>query len=246
MSQTLLLAGIAALSQVVGAILFVQIRNITNALRYAILAVSAGFLLSLTFLELLPPALAAGRYGPMVTLAGFFLVLFLQMGLNPGVIHTHHVEESPEWITNAAHLQHLTRGHVWLFPVGLGLVIHSLFDGVLLESAHHVRPELSFAAFWAIFIHKFPVGLTLAAILSALGYGALVALMSAGFLGLMTVIGVLAMHGLVAFSSYGLALSAGSLLYVCTVEFVPIVYHAPKRRYTLLVILGLFVGWLLF
>lgn len=246
MTQTFIYALIAAISQVVGALIFVQIHQITDRLRYVVLAISAGFLLSLTFLELLPVAFTAGTNGPLVTLAGFFLVLILQMGLNPGIIHTHHLEENPDWITNHAHLQHLTRGNVWILPVGLGLAIHSLFDGVLIESAHHVAPDYSLAAFWAVFIHKFPVGLTLAAILSVLGYGAGIALLSATFLGLMTLVGTIAMHGLAAFSSYGLALSAGSLLYVCTVEFVPIVYHAPERKYMFLVILGLFTGWLIF
>ena len=237
------LALIAAAGHIAGALIFIRIRRIPDRFRYVVLALSAGFLISLVFLDLLPPALAWGPQGPLACLAGFFVVLGLQVWLDPSMIHTHHVEEHPAWLTDVGHAHHLTRGGRWVIPVLVGLSIHSLFDGILLESAYDTRAALGMKAFWAVFVHKVPVSLTLTAVLLTLGVRYILAFAIAVGLGFMTVLGLFVMHFLAPWAGYGLALAAGSLLYVTTVEFVPIVYHAPGRFYVVLALAGVLAGW---
>lgn len=238
----LLLAFIASLSHMVGALVFVRMRRIPERLRYAILAVSAGFLISLTFLDLLPPAYTNPPWGPFMVLAGFFVVLLLQFLLNPTMVHTHHVEEHTSWVTDVGHVHHLTRTGRWMVPVFIGLTVHSFFDGVLLGSAFAFRADLGIKAFWAIFVHGFPVSLTLTALLLTLGVRYGFALLAAVLLGFTTILGLLFIEIMTAWAVIGLGLAAGSLLYVTTVEFIPIIYHSPGRFNVILTLLGLFAG----
>lgn len=234
---------LAALGNVLGALVFVRVRQVSHDVRYSLLGLSAGFLMALTVLEILPTLLdEAGETGFRYLLAGFFLTFFLQRWLDPSLIHTHHVEEHELWVSDGQHLHDLLRhGHVGA-TVLAGLLIHSLMDGALLGSAVGTQTDLDAVAFLAILIHKFPDGLTLAAVMTATGAPFRRSLGGALGMGGMTVLGALAMDRLRDWAAVGLGFSTGTLLYVVTVEFIPIVLHAPRRWYSLTILAGLLMG----
>ena len=234
---------IAALGNVLGALVFVRVRSVSHDVRYSLLGLSAGFLMALTVLEIMPTLLdEAGETGFHYLLAGFFLTFFLQRWLDPSLLHTHHVEEHELWVSDGQHLHDLIRRTHWGTTVLAGLLVHSLMDGALLGSAVGTQTDLGTVAFLAILVHKFPDGLTLAAVLTAAGAPFRRALWGALGMGGMTVLGAGLMDALRPWASVGLGFSSGSLLYVVTVEFVPIVLHAPRRWYSLTILAGLLVG----
>ncbi|GBC85270.1 Zinc transporter ZupT [bacterium HR11] len=233
----------AALGNVLGALVFVRVRSVSHDVRYSLLGLSAGFLMALTVLEIMPTLLdEAGETGFRYLLTGFFLTFFLQRWLDPSLLHTHHVEEHELWVSDRQHLHDLIRHTHWGATILVGLLVHSLMDGALLGSAVGTQTDLGTIAFLAILVHKFPDGLTLAAVMTATGAPFRRALGGALGMGGMTVLGAWMMDVLRPWAAVGLGFSSGALLYVVTVEFVPIVLHAPRRWYSLTILAGLLVG----
>ncbi len=241
----ILLAGTAALGNLFGALIFARVQTVSHHIRYSLLGFSGGFLMAVAMLDLVPALLVSqGRSIMFYVLAGFFMMLIIQRWIEPSLIHTHHVEEHELWLSNHQHLRELIRASNWTFAVLFGLGLHSLLDGVLLGSALLQETQLGYMVFIAILIHKFPVGLTMAAVMVVAGHAFRWILASAALLGGLTVLGASLMGFLQAWVQTGLGISAGTLLYVATVEFLPIVHHAPRRWYSLTVLIGLFIGML--
>jgi zinc transporter ZupT len=132
----------------------------------------------------------------------------------------------------------------------LGLGVHTLFDGVAIAAGFMVAPSLGVLLFFAVLVHKLPEGFTVASLMLASGHSQGRALLAAGLLGVLTILGALA-TALVAqhHVAYALALSAGVTLYVAASDLIPEVNRegGPKLGWTVFGGLVLFVAvdWLL-
>jgi ZIP family zinc transporter/zinc and cadmium transporter len=120
----------------------------------------------------------------------------------------------------------------------LGLLLHTLFDGVAIASGFGVSTELGLLIFSAIALHKIPEGVTIASIMLASGNSVARAIGSVVLLGLSTVIGVLLTAWVKPLEHHGLALSAGVTLYVAASNLVPEVQKQHGLRYALSVFVG--------
>ena len=181
------------------------------------IALSAGFMLSVALLDLAPEAIQQQGAGaaPFILL-GFLLVHLTQHTLVP---HFHFGEEVHE-VTKAVSMSALA-----------GLLLHTFVDGVAITSGFEVRASLGFLVFVAILLHKLPEGLAISSIFLASGSSRRRALLAGASLGVATIIGGL-LTGLIApLSQYGLALSAGVSLYVGASNLVPEFQH--KRDWKL-------------
>ena len=181
------------------------------------IALSAGFMLSVALLDLAPEAIQQQGAGaaPLILL-GFLLVHLTQHTLVP---HFHFGVEVHE-VTKAVSMSALA-----------GLLLHTFVDGVAITSGFEVRASLGFLVFIAILLHKLPEGLAISSIFLASGSSRRRALLAGASLGVATIIGGL-LTGLIApLSQYGLALSAGVSLYVGASNLVPEFQH--KRDWKL-------------
>jgi len=108
-----------------------------------LLAFSGAFLLSITFLHLIPESIEhIGPVSGMLLLFGFFIQQFVQK-FTHGVEHGH------------AHIENETHHHVSVWPVLLGLSLHAFGEGLPLGISYSesgVLPSL----FLAIALHKMP------------------------------------------------------------------------------------------
>jgi zinc and cadmium transporter len=102
----------------------------------------------------------------------------------------------------------------------VGLLLHTLVDGVAIASAFGVSDALGLLVFMAILLHKFPEGLAISSLFLAAGAGRARALYAAAALGAATIIGVVLTSALAFLSTWGLAL-AGVTLYVGASNLVP-------------------------
>ena len=171
------------------------------------IALSAGFMVSVSLLDLIPEAVTqhgAGA-GPLVLL-GFLLVHLTQHTLTP---HFHFGEEVHE-VTRAVSFSALA-----------GLFVHTFVDGVAIASGFQVRATLGVIVFIAILLHKFPEGLAIASIFLAAGSGRARALAAGAALGGATVLGALFTEYVAPLGAYGLPLAAGVTLYVGASNLVP-------------------------
>src|SRR5204862_783384 len=191
----------AAAANVFGGAIIVQRHWDHSYLRYVV-ALGAGFMLATSIVEMVPTSLELrGKTGAFLVLLGYLIIHFFEHTVTP---HFHFGEEthSDEFI--AAH-----KG----FSVLLGLVIHSLFDGIAIASGFIVSNWLGWIIFLSIFLHKIPEGFTIASVMLASGQSRGIAWGASILLGAATLAGVLAMALLRHEVSFGLPLSAGVTIY---------------------------------
>jgi zinc and cadmium transporter len=200
-------AVIAALGNVAGGLAVARGARFGLRLIEGLLALGAGFMLSVTIIEVLPEAFVqGGTEAALFVLLGYLLVHLSQ---HTATQHFHFGEETHP-VTQVAGISAL-----------VGLLLHTFFDGVAIASGFAINRELGILLFLAIFLHKLPEGVTIASLQIAGGRRAGQAVGSAALLGLATVIGVLVTDSVAFLTTHGLALAGGVTLYVAASNLVP-------------------------
>jgi ZIP family zinc transporter/zinc and cadmium transporter len=190
----------------------------------ATLSFAAGFMISVSILDLLPDSIAvAGRLAPMVALAAYILVHLTQHTIGR---HFHFGEETHS-VSELVSVSAL-----------IGLLMHTFVDGVAVASGLRVSTGLGALVFVAVLLHKFPEGLAISSLFMAAGAGRVKALAAAGALGVTTMIGLLMTDHLQFLRTYGLAISAGVTLYVGASNLVPELQDQPGFRIPLSFVAG--------
>ncbi len=233
----LFLLGVCAASANVlgGLILFPT--GIHNRFKFAlkyVLALGAGFMLAVTFIEIFPETISLWQAKensakpeafimPMVLLlAGYLLTQFFEHTIAP---HVHLGEE--------VHSDHLISASSAYTAIG-GLLIHTFFDGVSIAAAAQVDFKVGILVFFAIFLHKFPEGFTIASMVIAAGKGFREVLAATSLVGLTTLLGVLfflLIGNNIGFTvAYALPLASGVMLYVAASDLIPEVNHHGGKR----------------
>ncbi len=229
---------LAGAANVTGGVLAVGTRTWDHVRQSYLVAAGAGFMLAAVILRMIPESYRLsnpdGAYGGtfsvgLLILSGYLLVHFAEHVL---LGHFHFGEET--------HHEH------WVKPVVgttalLGLALHTLFDGVSIGSGFLVTPTLGILVAIAVFLHKIPEGFTVASIMVAAGRSRRDAVMSATWLGLVTVAGVLGISVWSRAVHIALPLSAGAGLYVAASDLIPAVNEAKGVRKPLAVFGGVFL-----
>ncbi len=249
--QLLIFGIVAALANVLGGLILfppgIQ-KNYKKLLKY-ILALGAGFMLAVIFIDVLPEAIAlwqtpetvgkgsASLYAPMILLlVGYLITQFFEHTIAP---HFHLGEEMD--------CDHLISTSSAYTAIG-GLLIHTFFDGVSIAAAAQVDYRVGILVFLAVFLHKFPEGFTIASMILATGKGLKETLFATSLVGLTTFLGVLLYYIVgerVGFTvAYALPVASGVTLYVAASDLIPEVNHHGGKRP--LVSLSVFAGVALF
>jgi len=212
----LVFALIAAGANVLGAV------AVTSRARWSVraldtmIALAAGFMISVALIDIFPEALArGGRSAAVVALSGFLLVHLAQHT----IVHHFHFGEETHKVTQVVSVSALA-----------GLLMHTFVDGVAIASGFHVSDTLGTLIFVAILLHKFPEGLAISSLFIAAGASRSRALGAAALLGVATVAGVLLTSSLGVLADHGLALSAGVTLDVAASKLIPEFQMKPGWR----------------
>lgn len=245
----LLFGALAALANILGGLILFPSKfhkNYRKWLKY-LLALGAGFMLAVTFFEILPKTIILWQQAhpgetdnlsvPMVLLlGGYLLTQFFEHTIAP---HFHLGEEVP---------------HDTLIPLksaysGVGgILIHALFDGVSIAAASQIDTTVGFLVFIAVLLHKFPEGFTIGSLIVAAGKGIREVLIATSLIGGTTLLGAVLYYFVgnsLGFSvAYALPLASGITLYVAASDLIPEINHHGGRRG--LVSLALFAGVALF
>jgi len=230
MLLSLLLGAVAAVADIFGGLVLVRANWEKRYLRYSV-AMGAGFMLAVAFLEMLPESLHfSPKWAPVLVLAGYCAIHLLEHTIVP---HFHFGEEThhDEFISARTS-----------YSVLAGLAVHALFDGVAIASGFVLSNLLGWLIFIAIFLHKVPEGFTVASVMLASGRSRNAALIAASVLATATLLGVLVISVLPSWVKAGLPLSAGVAIYVAATDLVPEVNREPGIRMALV----FFAGVLLF
>lgn len=244
---------VAAAGNLIGGY-FVVRRDWPRVFLQYFLALGAGYMLAVAFLDVIPESIRlAGDSALLLVVLGYFVVHLFEHTIAP---HFHFGEETHLDFDHATHSraeEHAHAGHVHepqhekqregyrryvSRTVLLGLVIHTFFDGVAIAAGFLVSTWLGFMIFAAVFLHKLPEGFTVASVVLASGQSKRNAILAAGLLGAATLFGVLLTSALQSQLKYALPISGGVTVYVAATDLLPEVNREPNWKMALLVFLG--------
>ena len=207
MKPEYLYATTAAGANVLGALAVTSRRRWSARALDTMTALAAGFMMAVAVVEIFPEAIARGGEGAAaIALAGYLLVHLTQHTLAG---HFHFGFETHE-VTHAVGVSAL-----------LGLMLHTVVDGVAIASGFGVSTSVGVLVVLAVLLHKVPEGVAISSLFLAAGASRRRALLAAVVLGAATMIGVLAADVMPLLHRHGLALSAGVTLYVAASNLVP-------------------------
>lgn len=233
--QLLVFGVLAALANVAGGLILFPGKlhsNYKKSLKY-LLALGAGFMLAVTFFEVIPKTILIWQRSAMpgsdslavpmlLLLIGYLLTQFFEHTIAP---HFHLGEE--------VHAESKLSASSAYTGVG-GLLIHTFFDGVSIAAASQIDLRIGFLVFIAVFLHKFPEGFTIASMLLAAGKGFREVIIATSVIGAATLLGVflfsfigLRIEGSIA---YALPLASGVTLYVAASDLIPEVNHHGGKK----------------
>jgi zinc and cadmium transporter len=217
---------VAAAGNLLGGYFVVHREWSRKVLQY-FLALGAGYMLAVAFVEVIPESIRLGGEQSLIyVLIGYFLVHLFEHTIAP---HFHFGEETHH---EEFHHQHAQT------TLLLGLAIHTFFDGVAIAAGFLVSTWLGAVIFFAVFLHKLPEGFTVASVVLACGKSKRNALLAAGLLGAATLLGVFLTSALQSQLKYALPLSGGVTVYVAATDLLPEVNKEPNWRMALLVFAG--------
>jgi zinc and cadmium transporter len=203
----LLYAIAAAAANLLGALAVTSGARWTLRALDAILSFAAGFLISVSLIDLLPGAIErSGSGGAVAALVAYVLVHITQHTIGG---HFHFGEETHQ-VSSIVSMTAL-----------IGLLMHTFVDGVAVASGFGVSQGLGALVFVAVLLHKFPEGLAISSLFLAAGATRGKAIGAALALGVTTIVGVLLTDQIAFLSEYGLGISAGVTLYVAASNLVP-------------------------
>ncbi len=242
MILALLLSITAGMADLLGGFLSVAKKVNPKILSYFI-AVSSGFILAVTILDLYPEVIRELDSGPILILVGFVVIFILD---NFFAVHAHKGTEEHEhtMLSGKEGGEYLQRHSVW--AAYAGLLLHTFFDGAAISARILASPAAGILTFIAVLSHKIPEGFSMSSIFQAGKYSRMHAFLAAFTLGLSTILGgvIIFLSGHSEFSLTFLALATGSFTYIAGSELVPLVSSSRDRKGIPFFLLGIFLFYL--
>jgi zinc transporter ZupT len=110
------------------------------------MAISAGLLLSITIVDLIPEVIAEEPISPIFVLVGIMFMFFFQQFVSP---HFHFGEET--------HRNGNKKSTA--FGAFFGMLIHTFFEGLAIVASSELHIHLGLTVLIAVLLHKIPEGL---------------------------------------------------------------------------------------
>lgn len=235
---TIVLYGlVAALAEILGGSLVVLRTGWPGKIQEYLLALSAGFILALAFMELIPEGIgAAGKHAPLYMLLGYSTLHFFEHTI---VGHLHFGEETHRDVMLSKVASLSTFG---------GLFIHAFFDGFAISAGLQFDFGLGLLIFFAVLLHKIPEGLTIASVMLAAEHRRRTAFLASLAIGVATMLGIVSVFLLSRVDEeivgIAFAFSAGIATYVGASDLIPEINHSKKRIVPVMVFAGMALFYL--
>ncbi|GAA0328154.1 ZIP family metal transporter [Bacillus carboniphilus] len=229
---------IAALANILGGlIIFIKKDWSKNALN-ALMAISAGMLLAIAILDLIPEVLEVHHEHAIYILAGIAIIFFFQQFV---ANHFHFGEETHKHSISSSAITGAL----------IGMVIHTFFDGFSIVASFEIDFSLGITVLTAILLHKIPDGLTISSIVFSFLRDKKKAFMAATLLGLSTIAGavvaaiVTPTSNNIDLGSIAVSFTAGIFIYVACADLLPEVNKSDNRFVSSFFLIGIFVYFLI-
>lgn len=234
-SSALMLSIVAGAASLLGAFLVIKNQKWIEKNLVYLISFSAGVLVSFAINHLIPEAISY-NHNAFIWLTISFLIFYL-------VEHTLtiHVCSGKE---------HCETHETFTLVTWVGMMLHSLIDGLIIGIGFEVSTQLGIASALAVLLHRLPDGVSTVAAQLYGGRTVKQATNSSFWVAVMTPIGTLLSFLLVgqineSMTGAMLALAAGSFLYVGASELIPEIHRHSKWGNILLTVLGACVPFLI-
>ena len=217
--------------------------------RYSAVLVSfsAGVLLGVGVLHVLPESMELTTRAPLFILLAFVLFYFLEHHL---LIHAGHEEQHHVNLEIAdCHDGCCSRPHPmgWVAFIGMGL--HSIIDGMIIGTGFEVSQDLGLLAALGVVAHEVPEGIAMIAILLHYGWQRKKAIQLTAFVALATPGAAILTFALVSNLSKPLlgdllAVAGGSFIYIAASDLIPESHRSRGLGATLALCGGILLAWL--
>jgi len=213
----------------------------------ALVSFSAGVLLGVGFLHILPESMELTDKAPFFILLAFVLFYFLEHHL---LIHAGHEEQHHINLEVADCHDHCSdRAHPmgWVAFIGMGL--HSIIDGMIIGTGFEVGHDLGLLAALGVIAHEVPEGIAMLAILLHYGWSRRSAILLTSFVALATPFAAILTYSLVHNISPELlgallATAGGSFVYIAASDLIPESHRSRGLSASLALCGGILVAWL--
>ncbi|GAW29067.1 ZIP family metal transporter [Carboxydocella sp. ULO1] len=245
----------AGLTITLGAILAYQISKPDQKLMAAFLGFAAGVMAALIGTDLLPEAMETAGWPR--TIIGVCLGFLFLAGMDRIAHHTHGFDPEVEKEIASSkepdcgcciHLDHtnLNPVHLWKlgFLVALGTALHNLVEGLTVGVGFTVGEHLGEAILLAVVLHNIPIGMAIAvpwrlarqSLVKTIAMTSLVGL----FTPLGTLLGLLADSLIARFDGFIMAVVAGTMIYIASLELIPKSYRNHPWYGAIGLVVGMF------
>lgn len=201
----------------------------------------AGSMLSVSVVHILPEALEETQYAIYAFMLWFILVYLIEELLTP---HAH-----DHWHGDHSHEDpHEHYNHVALVS-WIAIFTHTLFDGVGIRAGMWLSEVIWYAVLIGVAVHQIPVSLSLAAIMKESNIRYSTQLILLGVFALAAPIGYILSSLVLDWVSetvvwLAAALAWWSLLYVATVDLIPVIHGQSRRRIGAVLFFMLWAVWM--
>lgn len=231
-----LIAGVGGTG--LGAVLVVIGGKPKGAVLSMMLGFSAGIMLAIVSLELIPEALQQSGKSPM--LCGFLLGIIVMLLADLLIEHLHMTETDA-----GADIHRLKMEKIGWFLTA-GITLHNLPEGLAIGASFAVDRTLGLVIALMIGLHNVPEGVALAAPVYAAEESRKKTILRSIFAGAPMTVGALLgfLFGRVSreFLGIGLGFAAGAMFFIICDELIPIT-HMESERYGHIPILSIVVGF---
>lgn len=228
---------LAAVANVAGGFIIYIKKDWSNRSMVALMALSAGLLLSIAILDLMPKVVGDNHYSPLFILIGMMMIFSIQQF---GTRHTH-IDTSESYT-----VQGTITGSM------IGMFIHTFFDGFAIAAGFELDLQLGVTVLVALLLHKIPDGMTMSSIIYALTGNRRKAVGATVVMAVATIIGAIFAWVLIGGAlpdenmlALALSLSCGIFLYVAGTDLLPAIHAAHDRFLAVFVIVGIMIYFLL-
>jgi zinc and cadmium transporter len=209
--QIIIASIIGGLLSLVGGLILLWKEEFAKKISFYLISFAAGSLLGAAFFDILPEALEGAGKGVLIfVLLGIVLVLVFEQFL--GYFH-HHDQEF--------HSKSLS-AHTVLF----GDTLHNFIDGVAIALAFSISPQVGMSTTFAVLIHEIPQEIGDFGVLIRNGYSKFKIIGYNLITAMATLVGAILTYFTFPYFPentifYGLALVAGTFIYISTSDLIP-------------------------
>jgi ZIP family zinc transporter/zinc and cadmium transporter len=217
--------------------------------RYSAVLVSfsAGVLLGVGFLHILPEAMELTSNAPLYIVLAFVLFYFFEHHL---LIHAGHEEQHHINLeVDDCHDDCCLRPHPMGLVAFIGMGLHSIIDGMIIGTGFEASYDLGLLSALGVIAHEVPEGIAMIAILLHYGWQRRKAIQLTSFVALATPGAAILTYALVNNLSEPvlgnlLAVAGGSFVYIAASDLIPESHRSRGLSATIALCGGILLAWL--